>query len=108
MKSIKMSGIHDPATVYVDSSETCISEHFDLGSVPKRDFSINHISPVPFYPSLPITSFTIQVEPQNTLVDLREICLEFSLKIVTRYTYPLIIGDILYYLYLVLLVELYN
>ena len=72
-----MAGIHDPSVVYVDPNESCLGERLDVFSQPKKDFSIDYVVPIECYPTLPITSrsklFTISVEPQNTMVDLREV-----------------------------------
>ena len=70
---------------YHDSSKPCLSSRLDLFSKPPIDYSIEQVIQEEFCPSVPITpdskSFTINVEGSGQYIDLRELSLQFSLKI---------------------------
>ena len=96
-----MAGIHDPSVVYVDPNESCLGERLDLFGSPKKDYSVDYIVPIECYPTLPITSrsksFTISVEPQNTMVDLREVSFEREDMVqITKMRYRWICLEVLY------------
>ena len=65
--------------------EGCLTERLDLFSLPKTDYSIEKETPDVYYPSIEVRpdskSFVIQVEPCSSFIDLREISLEFMVKV---------------------------